>query len=441
MLKRVVRPQTASIIIDSKTSEEPLENDSILKNFSNFMRQIVENENDKFLKGDINLIDYVLSKYLKIDIKELKNLNKLTIKINGSYGLLNQFGQRLTNLIYLKLNNSFIQSINDLGTNFRNLKIIQMNDCKLKDLGGLICFEHLEVFEAKNNQISDLIELEMCMSLKKLDLENNLIENIQNIYFLSSLDGLIYLNLLKNQIQNYEDKIKNLLPNLKELNNPNSDLCDEHYEGKTNKFSNVKISDSVSTNNDSKSINSNKTVINCIKKEENKNTNNETQGNAIKEDIEIDPTEDENINFMPINKSSFDHNNNINNSSINFSDTLNSTKTKFDFSMSSNKFKPFDINNLNPVITKKQENKEITLLRQSFSKVSMNSTLTNFKRFKSNDKSFGHLNSNKFANNNNWHEMGNVFKNGFKNKFDKIKIKKKDKFFEELKNKRFIGNK
>jgi hypothetical protein len=124
-------------------------------------------------------------------------------------------------------------------------------------------------------------------------------------------------------------------------------------------------------------------------------------------------------------------------------DTLNSTKTKFDFSMSANKFKPFEINNLNPVITKKQESKEIKLLRQSFSKGSMNSTLTNFKRFKSNDKSFGHLNSNQFSNNNSnkWHEMGNVFKNGFKNKFDKIKIKKKDKFFEELKNKRLIGNK
>ena len=80
-----------------------------------------------------------------------------------------------------------------------------MNDCKLKDLGGLICFQHLEVFEAKNNQISDLIELEMCISLKKLDLENNLVDNIQNIYFLSSLDGLTYLNLLKNPIQNYEE--------------------------------------------------------------------------------------------------------------------------------------------------------------------------------------------------------------------------------------------
>ena len=91
------------------------------------MRQIVENENDKFLNGDINLIDYVLSKYLKININDLKTLNKLSIKICGSYGLLNQFGQRLTELIYLKLNNSFIQNINDLGTNFNNLKIFVLN--------------------------------------------------------------------------------------------------------------------------------------------------------------------------------------------------------------------------------------------------------------------------------------------------------------------------
>ena len=267
-MMKLARPQTAKVIIDTNNKEDNSQNDTILKNFSSFMRQIVENENEKFLNGDINLIDYVLSKYLQIDIKSLKTMNKLSIKINGSYGLLNQFGQRLTNLIYLKLNNSFIPSINDLGTNFSNLKIIQMNDCKLKDLGGIICFQHLEVFEAKNNQISDLIELEMCMSLKKLDLENNLIENIQNIYFLSSLEGLIYLNLLKNPIKNYEEKIKELLPNIKELNVPNNDLSDDYYYDKNAKFSSIKISDSISTNNDSKSMNSNKIVINCNKKQE-----------------------------------------------------------------------------------------------------------------------------------------------------------------------------
>ena len=444
------RPQTASIIIDSKSNEDSFENDTendtILRNFSNFMRQIVENENGKFLTGDINLIDYVLSKYLKIDIPSLQNLNKLAIKINGSYGLLNQFGQRLSNLIYLKLNNSLIQGINDLGTNFKNLKIIQMNNCKLKDLGGLICFEHLEVFEAKNNLISDLIELEMCMSLKKLDLENNLVDNIQNIYFLSSLDGLVYLNLLKNPIQNYEDKIKNLLPNLKELNVPNNDLCDDYYNSKYNKFSNIKISDSISTsntNNDTKSVNSsNKIVINCCdKKTQKKENNNFQDNNCINEDIEIIPNDNDNINLISINKS---NNNTNNSSSINFADTLNSTKTKFDFSMSMNKFKPIDTSNLNPVITKKKESDDIKLLRESFSRNFMNTSSTKIKRHKSSDKSFGNLSLNKISktNNNNWPGMGKIFTKGFNiNKYDKDKANKKNKFLEEFRNRRLLGNK
>ena len=444
------RPQTASIIIDSKSNEDSFENDTendtILRNFSNFMRQIVENENDKFLTGDVNLIDYVLSKYLKIDIPSLQNLNKLAIKINGSYGLLNQFGQRLSNLIYLKLNNSLIQGINDLGTNFKNLKIIQMNNCKLKDLGGLICFEHLEVFEAKNNLISDLIELEMCMSLKKLDLENNLVDNIQNIYFLSSLDGLVYLNLLKNPIQNYEDKIKNLLPNLKELNVPNNDLCDDYYNSKYNKFSNIKISDSISTsntNNDTKSVNSSKKiVINCCdKKTQKKENNNFQDNNCINEDIEIIPNDNDNINLISINKS---NNNTNNSSSINFADTLNSTKTKFDFSMSMNKFKPIDTSNLNPVITKKKESDDIKLLRESFSRNFMNTSSTKIKRHKSSDKSFGNLSLNKISktNNNNWPGMGKIFTKGFNiNKYDKDKANKKNKFLEEFRNRRILGNK
>jgi Leucine-rich repeat (LRR) protein len=153
------------------------------------MRQIVDSENDKFLNGDINVIDYVLAKYLKIGITEIQNLKKLRIRINGSYGLLNQFGQRLINLQFLKLNDSFIQSIDDLGSNFSNLKILQINNCKLKDLSGIICFEQLEIFETKNNEISDLIELEMSTTIVKLNLENNLIENEQNIYFLSSMDN------------------------------------------------------------------------------------------------------------------------------------------------------------------------------------------------------------------------------------------------------------
>ena len=97
------RPETPRVIIGENLggpiarSGGSAQSDTLFKNFSNFMRQIVDNENDKFLNGDINVIDYVLAKYLKLNITEIQNLKKLNIKINGSYGLLNQFGQRLIN--------------------------------------------------------------------------------------------------------------------------------------------------------------------------------------------------------------------------------------------------------------------------------------------------------------------------------------------------------
>ena len=431
---KLARPKTPRVIIDSNSNDEDnTQNDLILKNFSNFMRQIVENENDKFLNGDINLIDYVLSKYLKININDLKTLNKLSIKVSGSYGLLNQFGQRLTELIYLKLNNSFIQNINDLGTNFNNLKILQMNNCKLKDLSGIICFEHLEILEAKNNQISDLIELEMCTSIKKLDLENNLIENIENIYFLSSLDGLIYLNLLKNPIKNYEQKLKELLPNIKEFNMPNIDICDEFYNSINSKFSNIKITESVSTNNDSKSININKEISH--KTTENKNN----EENIIKENIISSNNTENNVNETSRNNSNI---NSINSSTINFSETNTTTKTKFDFTISLNEFKNIqDMNNLKPVITKKKENKEIQLLRQSFSRGWTDNKGSNSNRYKSNEKKFeaapGFIPFSK----NEGCTTGIRCLKGLRNKqFEKNNFKgENNKFFEELKNRRFIG--
>ena len=299
------RPETPRVFIGDNLSRiSDSKNDLIFKNFSNFMRQIVDSENDKFLNGDINVIDYVLAKYLKISITDIQNLKKLTIRINGSYGLLNQFGQRLTNLKFLKLNDSFIQSIDDLGSNFKNLKILQINNCKLKDLSGIICFEQLEIFEAKNNEISDLIELEMSTSIVKLNLENNLIENEQNIYFLSSMDNLVYINLLGNPIKNYQNKLKELLPNLKEID-VQKDICDEIdiYDDDIKSFNNTGLK-----------------LSSSIKKEEPKETINITESTKLSTSTDLKKNESgENDNVEIV-----DDNNNI------IQDLMES-KTKFDF--------------------------------------------------------------------------------------------------------------
>ena len=419
------RPETPHVFIGEniQSRQSPnnnAKNDLILRNFSNFMRQIVDNENDKFLNGDINVIDYVLAKYLKLNITEIQNLRKLNIKINGSYGLLNQFGQRLINLKFLKLNDSFIQSIDDLGSNFKNLKILQINNCKLKELSGIICFEQLEIFEAKNNEISDLIELEMSTSLVKINLENNLIEDEQNIYFLSSLDNLEYINLRGNPIKNYEKKLKELLPNLKEID-VQKEICDDediYNNDYNNDFSNT----------------NNKITI----KKDNNIINNITESTKLSTSTDLKKNESgENDNVEIV-----DDNNNI-------IQELMESKTKFDFKKTNIKdLKPKK--DLKPVIAKKKENKEIKILRETFSKEQGKNEIKNI-----NNRNIGASKNDNLANSAKFKK--GMFSSGIrtlkdmKGKNEKIVIKSKntkdikehkgDKFFEELKKKRMMGNK
>ena len=424
------RPETPRVIIGDNLSGPnskgggSTQNDALFKNFSNFMRQIIDSDNGKFINGDINVIDYVLARYLKMNITDLKNMQKLTIRINGSYGLLNQFGQRLTNLKFLKLNDSFIQSIEDLGSNFKNLKILQINNCKLKDLSGIICFEQLEILEAKNNEISDLIELEMSSSIKKLNLENNLIENDENIYFLSSLENLEYVNLLGNPIKNYENKLKELLPNLKEID-IQKDICDE-----------IDIYNNIISTEPETDIKKEDNKIDINRKEATKdnntiNTINTTESTKLSTSIDLRKSENaENDNVEIV-----DNNNNI------IQDLMES-KTKFDFKKSSiNDLRP--AKDLKPVIAKKKENKEIKILRETFSRESQKNDI-NAKTLgvtKNND-----LTSSKYKK--------NVYSSGLKTlkdikgkNMEKIVItskdtnKKGDKFFEELKMRRMMGNK
>ena len=431
------RPETPRVFIGKniQTRQSPsnnTKNDLILRNFSNFMRQIVDNENDRFLNGDINVIDYVLAKYLNLNITEIQNLRKLNIKINGSYGLLNQFGQRLTNLKFLKLNDSFIQSIDDLGSNFKNLKILQMNNCKLKELNGIICFEQLEIFEAKNNEISDLIELEMSTSLIKINLENNLIEDEQNIYFLSSLDNLEYINLLGNPIKNYEKKLKELLPNLKEID-VQKDICDDIdiYNSDYNNYNN--------TNNIILSASNNKIKSSKEDKKDNIITNNITESTKLSTSTDLKKSESgENDNVEIV-----DDNNNI-------IQELMESKTRFDFKKTNIKdLKPKK--DLKPVIAKKKESKEIKILRETFSKEQGKNEIKNI----NNRNNAGSKNDNLISNSAKFKK--GIFSSGIKTlkdmkgKNEKIFIKSKntkeikehkgDKFFEELKKKRMMGNK
>ncbi len=150
---RSSRPETPHIDLLAIRNIRKNEPDQIIKNFSSFVKQIIDSENEKFLNGEINLIEYIISKYTNVNIVCLSDLEKLSLKINAEFGLLNQFGQKLPNLKELRLNGSNIISISSIGTDFRNLKILQVNNCNIKDLSGKIVifiFKYLIKFSTKN---------------------------------------------------------------------------------------------------------------------------------------------------------------------------------------------------------------------------------------------------------------------------------------------------
>lgn len=217
---RIDRPQTPAIdIIAIRSMGEA--SGGTTKNFTSLFKQIVENDNKNFLEGDINMIDYLLSKYSSLNLKEIKSLEKIHIKINSEYNLLNQFGERLIHLKELRLNGSNIKSISDLGSSYKNLSVLNMDNCNLSDLTGLVCFEKLEEFSAMNNKVSDLFEIEaVCSTLRILRLDNNRIKDEESIIFIGTLEKLETLSLIGNEVielSNYRELIYKYIPWLKSL--------------------------------------------------------------------------------------------------------------------------------------------------------------------------------------------------------------------------------
>ncbi|KAJ3276172.1 Leucine-rich repeat-containing protein 56 [Terramyces sp. JEL0728] len=111
---------------------------------------------------------------------ELENVEFLELKVDSRKTGLGEIGINLLGLQQLKLNNSYIPMVRELGTGYTNLTVLWMARCNLEDLDGIGSFTQLkELYLAYNriNEISDLGRLEF---LQVLDLES-LCGNLQNL--------------------------------------------------------------------------------------------------------------------------------------------------------------------------------------------------------------------------------------------------------------------
>ena len=161
---------------------------------------------EEILEGKINIIDKVIQKYMPVsnDSKVISihpGLTSLSLKIDKNFNMMNDIGYRLPNLIELNLQGSEIESIMDIGTSFNKLEKLNVSNCGLADLSGIICFQNLKELNAANNKITDLIDIEMCEELKIIDLSHNLITDENNLLFLNSCPNLKKVILTGNKFK------------------------------------------------------------------------------------------------------------------------------------------------------------------------------------------------------------------------------------------------
>ena len=96
-----------------------------------------------------------------IDVSELALLKRLELRVDTTCHSLQVTGEILPSLEYLSLNDSMIRSFRDLGTSFKNVRVLQIARCELKEVQGIQAFEQLEELYLSYNCIDDLFDVSL----------------------------------------------------------------------------------------------------------------------------------------------------------------------------------------------------------------------------------------------------------------------------------------
>ncbi len=108
-----------------------------------------------------------------IDVSELTTLTKIELRVDSSIHNLQVTGEILPSLDILKLNDSVIRCFRDIGTSFKNVRVLHIARCEIREAQGIQAFEQLEELYISFNEIDDLIDISFLEHLSVLDFEGN----------------------------------------------------------------------------------------------------------------------------------------------------------------------------------------------------------------------------------------------------------------------------
>ena len=142
----------------------------------------------------------------------------------------------MTSLEYLKLNDSIVRCFRDLGTSFKNVRVLHIARCELKEVRGIQAFEQLEELYISHNAIEELYDVSFAEHLQVLDFEGNVVSSVEQLKYLRRMPRLVDVNFKQNPVAKefaYYQKIAEVVSNLQILDDePIGDSFDLFVEEK-----------------------------------------------------------------------------------------------------------------------------------------------------------------------------------------------------------------
>ena len=166
---------------------------------------------------------------------ELKDIRFLQMTVDTSEQTLGDLGVRLPNIEQLRLSNSNITTLRDLGTALGKLRVMWLARSGLQELEGIGAFGMLAELYVAFNGISDISPLTDMEQLQVLDLEANAIADPAQVQYLCDCTELHALTLEGNPIaegNDYRQQVLSALPQLELLDDEPAEARGEGEEGR-----------------------------------------------------------------------------------------------------------------------------------------------------------------------------------------------------------------
>jgi protein phosphatase 1 regulatory subunit 7 len=93
-----------------------------------------------------------------------------------------------------------VRTFRDLGTSFKNVRVLHIARCELKEVQGIQAFEQLEELYISHNAIDELFDVSFVANLSVLDFEGNNVSSVEQLKYLRRMHRLTDANFRNNPV-------------------------------------------------------------------------------------------------------------------------------------------------------------------------------------------------------------------------------------------------